>query len=74
MKFLSPKGAVKDAKELEYLVALHQTTHEKIEEFRDGSIDGTHLPFLAFFKIKYYDNVDRVIHCRFRQTRMCESS
>ncbi|CAJ1931159.1 unnamed protein product [Cylindrotheca closterium] len=39
MKFLSPKGAVKDAKELEYLVALHQTTHAEIEEFRDGSID-----------------------------------
>ena len=40
MKFLSPKGAVKDAKELEYLVALLQTTHAEIEEFRDGSIDG----------------------------------
>ena len=38
---MSPKGAVKDAKELEYLVALHQTTHAEIEEFRNGSIDGT---------------------------------
>ena len=54
MKFLSPTGAVKDTKELEYLVALHQTTHDKIEEFEDGSIDGKNkktnhdLKFLTF--------------------------
>ena len=48
MKFLSPKGAVKDSKELEYLVALHQTTHAKIEEFRDGSIDGKFDVFVGF--------------------------
>jgi hypothetical protein len=41
MKLLRPKGAVKDIKELEFLVALHQTTHDEAESFMDGSVDGT---------------------------------
>ena len=35
-----PVGAAADAKELEYITALHQTTDDEDETFLDGSIDG----------------------------------
>ena len=40
MRFRRPCGAVRDLKELEYVVALHQTSDDEIESFADGSIDG----------------------------------
>lgn len=40
--FRRPIGAAADAKELEYVTALHQTVDENEDEFADGSIEGTH--------------------------------
>ena len=37
-KFERPVGAVADAKELEYIAALHQTQDSKEDEWLDGSI------------------------------------
>lgn len=39
MKFRRPVGAVRDMKELEYLVSLHQTKHNDEAAWVDGSID-----------------------------------
>jgi hypothetical protein len=40
MKFYRPVGAVRDIRELEFLVALHQTEHNDMQAWTDGSIDG----------------------------------
>jgi hypothetical protein len=38
--FNRPTGAAADAKELEYITALHQTSDGEGDDFVDGSIDG----------------------------------
>jgi hypothetical protein len=38
--FDRPVGAAADAKELEYITALHQTTDEVEDDFINGSIEG----------------------------------
>ena len=41
MKFDRPIGAAADVKELEYVAALHQTSHSDEDgDWMDGSIDG----------------------------------
>ncbi len=40
LTFERPVGAYADAKELEYITALHQTTDADDETFVDGSIEG----------------------------------
>lgn len=40
LTFERPVGAAADSKELEYITALHQTTDDEDETYRDGSIDG----------------------------------
>ena len=40
LTFDRPIGAAADAKELEYITALHQTSDDEDERFQDGSIDG----------------------------------
>ena len=37
--FERPIGAAADAKELEYITALHQTTDDNDDDYLDGSID-----------------------------------
>ena len=39
--FRRPIGAAADAKELEYITALHQTVDDEEDDFVDGSIEGT---------------------------------
>jgi hypothetical protein len=39
MIFQRPIGAALDFKELEYIVALHQSSHEDLAAYQDGSID-----------------------------------
>ena len=40
-----PVGAAADAKELEYITALHQTCSELDDSFVDGSIEGAYKYF-----------------------------
>lgn len=47
MKFRSSIGSARDLKELEYVVALHQTSHDDEKAWIDGSIDGK--IFLIYF-------------------------
>ncbi len=52
--FERPVGAAADAKELEYITALHQTSHDDDEGFLDGSIEGRIIYFLSHEKKSFW--------------------
>lgn len=56
LTFERPVGAYADAKELEYITALHQTTDADDETFVDGSIEGE-LFFLELYEYSF--NLDQ---------------
>jgi len=57
MKFLRPVGVIRDVKELEYVVALHQTDHSSVADFIDGSIDADDVK--AFLMSRYGIDVSK---------------
>lgn len=56
-KFERPVGAAADARELEYIAALHQTTDDEDESWMDGSIEATDVR--NFLKSRYGINVTK---------------